>query len=261
MAVMSAIRMLSHLLAERPNYVEPYGSATYRRKRSNEYAAFLAEAAARERELHPTPNMDYTGASAGDYYLIYRYILKAKPSSVLDLGSGITTCVMAKALAEVERRDGKVGKLVTVDHIAEYSEGTKKLLSPELSKYVQFHVSPMVGEIYQGINAVRYRDVPPGGYELIFVDGPPSIIGRAQFPVTDALYHLMPPDGAGTTILVDHRIPTLSYYSLWLDKEVYFDPCLGVGLVKDLHESDVKSRPRSSRRRVLIGNILKVLDL
>jgi predicted O-methyltransferase YrrM len=257
-----ALRMFTYLSAERPYYIEPRGSATYRRQQGGEYASFLAEAAAKEHELHPAPNMDYTGASAGDYFLLYRYILNTRPSSVLEFGTGITTCVMARALAEVEQNNGGERKLVTVDHVAAYSAGTSKLLSPALAKYVEFHVSPMTGEVYQGISSIRYQDVPGDGYDFIFVDGPPAIIGRAQFPTTDALYHLKQEGAEGTTILVDRRLPTLSYYSLWLDKDVYFDPCLGVGLIKNVFARDVKSRPRSwGRRRVIVGNILKILNI
>jgi predicted O-methyltransferase YrrM len=254
--------MFTYLTAERPNFVEPRGAVAYRRKRSGEYVSFLAEAISKERDIHPPPNLDYTGASVGDYFLLYSYITKKKPSTILELGSGITTCVMASALAYAEREAGHVGKLVTVDHIAAYSTGTSNLLVPELARNVDFHVSPMVGEIYKGINAIRYKEVPGGEYDFIFVDGPPAIFGRAQFPTTDALYHLKSEGTNGTTILVDRRLPTLSYYSLWLDKDVYYDPCLGVGLIKNVFAADLKSHPRSwGRRRVIIGNILRILNI
>lgn len=243
----------SRQLTKRPYWNEPRESAAFRRLHAQEYERFAAEAAAHD--LVPNANMDYTGASATDYLFLRRYILKKRPSMILELGGGLTTYVMANALDEIG-----AGHIVSVDHIAAYSEGTRDLLSPQLRNRVTFHVSPMIGEVYGGVSALRYRDVPAGEYDLIYVDGPSAIFGKEQFPTLDALMHLRRSPGIGTAILIDRRLATVNYYSLWLTTDVQYDPGLHVGFIANARSGDLRRNLNSWRTpKVKIAGLLTTL--
>ena len=105
------------------------------------------------------------------------------------------------------------------------------------------------------------RMFPAANTMLFSWMGRRRIFGRAQFPTIDALTHLKSGGPSGTTILIDRRLPTISYYSMWLDKDVYCDPVLRVGVIKDVYARDVRSRPNSyGFRRVIMANALEVLN-
>jgi hypothetical protein len=101
---------------------------------------------------------------------------------------------------------------------------------------------------------IRYRDIPNGSFDLIYVDGPPSMIGTRHFPTVDAMLHY----GERTTIIVDGRRATLSFLSRWLDCPVTYDPVLSVGVI-DAVKSDWRASPKPSR--VSIGSALEVLGV
>jgi hypothetical protein len=241
-----AIRSLDHRLNEAPLWAEPPGSEAYRQRHRADYEPFIA--AAKAANLAPPTSVDFTGAGATDYLLLTRAIETLRPRTVLELGGGITTYVMARAL----QRTG--GYLVSVDHIAQYSEGARALLTDDLAPLVSFHLSPAIGENFKGTDVIRYRDIPGGSFDLIYVDGPPSMIGTRHFPTVDAMLHY----GERTVIIVDGRRATLSFMSRWLDCPVLYDPVLSVGVI-DARKSDWRASPKPASVR--IGNALEALGL
>jgi hypothetical protein len=92
------------------------------------------------------------------YFILYRHIRKLKPNYVLELGSGITTLVIRKAL-EMNGR----GQLVSMDENKDFAES--------MSEY-GVRYSEAIDDEYKGIKGKRYADIPDYPYDYVFVDGP-----------------------------------------------------------------------------------------
>jgi predicted O-methyltransferase YrrM len=204
-----------------------------------------------------TATTDFTGSGNTDYLMLYRYIVERKPDYVLELGSGISTLFIACAMEEV----GK-GHLVTVDHIAHYSEEAGRTMPAELAKRVDFVVSQSVGEVYGGVSAVRYREIPTHPYDMIYVDGPPTLVGNTYFPSTDAL-HIIQAGKHPADVLIDLRLATVHRYSDWVTQPVIFDPLMQLGVISALRASHIKSEtsPWHFESQVMIGDAFETLGL
>jgi hypothetical protein len=221
----------------RPGRVEPPGCDSYRRANNARTHDYERQAAALMATLDIPHQTELCGADATDYWLLYRYVMTCKPKRILELGGGITTLVMAKALAKIGS-----GEIVSVDHLAKYSDATRMLLPPDLAAYVSFVVTPSELLMRNGRTVLRYADVPKGHYDLIYVDGPPTNWGEIDFASVDVLDAL---DKHPSDIIIDRRLPTVYFTNAWLTGNVWFDPALGVGFARSASAQNIE-RDRSA---------------
>jgi hypothetical protein len=82
----------------------------------------------------------------------------------------------------------------------------------DLRSLVDFTLTHVVPDQFNSVTCLRYHDLPDQEFDLIFVDGPPTIFGDVQFPSTDA-FHAIRRSSRPADIIVDHRMQTLSRYS------------------------------------------------
>jgi predicted O-methyltransferase YrrM len=130
-------------------------------------------------------------AASPDFLLeISRVMRKERPSLIVELGSGISTLVMAKQL-------GRKSKLISIDHSRDYAEATEEILSQNKVKGVKIIVAeldPQTNwyslEKLKGIN----------GIDLLVIDGPPQSVGvDARHPATFFIEKL----NSGATVMID----------------------------------------------------------
>jgi predicted O-methyltransferase YrrM len=229
-----------------PGHQEPWGSAAERRRRK-------ADQTKESDFIHTLglPSHILTGAGAGDYLLLDTYIRKRKPERVLELGGGVTTHVMAKAMNEIGH-----GHLVSVEHIKKYAEATKTLLSPEMCKRVDFIRTSIVGDRYNERNVLRYDDIPPDHYDMMFCDFTGAIGGfyGRYFPVVDPLLLL---SDQPTDIITDRKLYSLNHYAKWLSCDVFYDPVLRLGVIP----AATKIHILVSNKRLKVGDAYELLGL
>jgi hypothetical protein len=240
----------------KPYYVAPTQAALYRNDHAIEAAALELRANKFVASLDLPTNRETTGAGGIDYYVLYQYVMQRKPKAILELGSGMTTLIMAEALAT----SGHGGHLWTVDHIHKFSVETKADLHPALYPIVDFTLTYVIPEQFNGTVGLRYHDLPDHEFDLIFVDGPPLVFGDIQFPSTDAL-HAVKRSKKPTDIIVDRRFQTLNRYSMWLKKPVLYDPVAGLGVICGLTSDDVSTIPRSAKPRLSVGSVFEALSI
>lgn len=108
-----------------------------------------------------------TGCQYSDYWLLYSYVVKYKPREILELGSGISTVILA-----IAAKENGVSKITSMDESEHYLSETKRVLPSSLSSYVSLHYSPSESYAYGPFTGVVYANVPKKNYDLIFVDGP-----------------------------------------------------------------------------------------
>lgn len=123
-----------------------------------------------------------TGCEYSDYLELYRQVGLRKPRYILELGSGISTCVIAYAARELCREKGMKPVFVSVEEDAGWHEQVKSAFPHELREFVSFHLSPRIERAYGEMTGCCYRELPDHPYEFVFVDGPTGRAGGEQAP-------------------------------------------------------------------------------
>lgn len=119
---------------------------------------------------------------------------------VIEFGSGVSTVVVAKALAKMApRRMGKPAvAFASFDHLEQYYQQTQAMLKQAgLDGYVQLHHAPLQdwrapsGHIYpyyacqEELARLAQQHIPVGLRVLVIVDGPPAATGtHARYPAS-----------------------------------------------------------------------------
>ncbi len=138
-------------------------------------------------------------AAAPDALLELVRIVDAGARNVLELGSGISTIVVARRLQQVG-----AGRIVSLEHLPEYAAQTRaQLAAHDLGDYALVVDAPLVDVEVDGERRRWYQlgtDVPDG-IDGLFVDGPPASTGPlARYPALPLLRdHLAP----GASVFVD----------------------------------------------------------
>lgn len=111
-------------------------------------------------------------ASPDFLYALTRRILETKPALVVEFGSGLSTYWIARALEA-----NGAGRLVSVDHEAEYAEKTRRtLVDAGLERFVEIRVAPLAEQTWpEGVELWYDRDRVSdlADVDLVVVDGPP----------------------------------------------------------------------------------------
>jgi predicted O-methyltransferase YrrM len=132
-------------------------------------------------------------AASPDFLLTLAHVTrKVKPRLTVELGSGISTLVLAKSGAK---------KIVSLDHSVEFGTQTKEMLSSHGVRGVDIRIHEL--ETYPG----GYKWYAKTSYkglskiDLLVIDGPPSSTNPdARFP---AFEHLIPLLSPKATVLLD----------------------------------------------------------
>ncbi len=139
------------------------------------------------------PGLRSWAASADVLLTLVNISQKVKPKVVLDLGSGISTLVLAKATP--------AAKVFSIDHLEEFADKTKSLLADHEITNVDLRVAPLspnsAGSDWYQLSALS--DI--NQIDLLFIDGPPgSKDDKARHPV---LAHCLSKLSPSAVIVID----------------------------------------------------------
>ncbi len=147
----------------------------------------------------PLPEMGGFALTASKCATLMRLILHEKPVEVVELGSGVSTIVMAYCL----RKNGK-GRIRSFDHDAVFAEQTRKMLRQhkldDIATVVHAPLIPL-----DDVNGRLWYDKSKFGVissiDLLFVDGPPRRSARlARYPALDYFVEELKP---GSWVVLD----------------------------------------------------------
>ncbi len=138
-----------------------------------ESTVFLAQALGLQA---PLPPMRDSVLSPDAACILVREILIRKPKVVVELGSGVSTTIVAQALLLA----GGEGRLISIDHERTYFEQTYQLLRAcGLEDRVSLLHSPLTERAVGGARS-RWYDIDietlPEKIDLLIVDGPPAVV-------------------------------------------------------------------------------------
>lgn len=132
-------------------------------------------------------------AASPDFLLSLAHIAKrVKPRLTVELGSGISTLVLAKSGAK---------KIISLDHSQEFGSQTREMLASHGVRGVEIRITEL--QTYDGKYKWYAKSTLKGlaKIDLLVIDGPPSSINPdARYP---ALEHLVPLLSPKATIVLD----------------------------------------------------------
>jgi len=136
---------------------------------------------------HPLPPMRVWAASPDFLSLLLGIIMENKPDLVVELGSGVSTLVIAYAL----QKQGS-GKLLSVEHEPEYLEKTTRQVNLHgLDDYVRVIHAPLTPCQVNGKQWKWYNMESIGieeNIDILVIDGPPSTVQpRSRYPAVPLL--------------------------------------------------------------------------
>jgi len=182
-----------------------------------------------------------TGASFGDYKVLYDEIRKRKPKEVLECGTGVTTIIIAHALKKNEQETGVRGRVTSMEDIEKYYDAAKQLIPKHLEIYVDLVLSPSVEDTHYFFRGIRYEEVPNRQYEFVFVDGPDTIPTKDNMLTCNFDYiHVVKNSSVPVFGMIDTRTSTCYVYSqIFGKKKFMYDYVRKIGFVGPCTKSDV----------------------
>lgn len=112
-----------------------------------------------------------TGCEYSDLFELYKIIYHGDYRFILELGSGISTAVVAYAIKNKNNHTRKP-LFVSMEENVIYYQQIKSILPSQLQPYVSLNLSSRIERSYDGYLGCNYSDVPDHPYDFIFIDGP-----------------------------------------------------------------------------------------
>lgn len=151
-----------------------------------------------QQELDLPRSLPPTGGKAGSPDFLKNladHVLAARPSVVVECGSGISTVVVARCL----QLNG-TGRIFSMEHMAQFLEQTRAELKRQgLSDWASVLDAPLSKYMFSG-QAFRWYctdHLPDKPIDLLIVDGPPARTGSSpRYPAGPMLFPRLSPRGA-----------------------------------------------------------------
>lgn len=195
----------------------------YRRK-TNQYLEYLPRHIWNSISLQnlidsPIPLPSPTGWAADSDLLaeLSRLVALSKPMIIVELGSGLSTAVIAATL-----RNNGLGRVISIDHDADYARNTQQAIElAHLQSHAEIVVAPLGKQprAHGDTSWYALENVPlPANIDLVFVDGPPAPLDRnIREPALDYFWPLL---AAGGSIVFDDtdRLAEQTFINKWLSR-------------------------------------------
>jgi len=201
------------------------------------------------------------GCSYSDYWVLYQYVRKNKPKEILELGTGVTTIVMAYALEE-----NGFGRITSMEDIEKYTSMAIDLLPSRFKKNVDIVHSPKVEKVYQIFRGVAYKEIPDRSYDFIFVDGPSTRSITDDVKTFDFdLIHIIEKAKKPITAIIDNRKSTcFVLQNILEDSKFHFDYTYSMGFVNSCTNDDLKDTDQIirslGRHHLRRGSIRRIIS-
>ena len=112
---------------------------------------------------------------------IWDRLLSTQPSTILELGSGLSTLMFAKYAETFSRKSGGKIEIISLEHDEDWFTHVRDLLiMHNLSNWVEIVLSPIHAISVDGFTGESYdiSGFPADNLDFVLIDGPPYNIGR-----------------------------------------------------------------------------------
>ena len=190
-----------------------------------------------------------TGCGYIDYAELYKAVKNSSVKEVLELGSGVTTLIIAHALMENHLEFGVLGRVTSMEEDEIWFNMSKKLLPVKYMPYVDFVCSETADDYYSLFRGVKYLNTPQRKYDFVFVYGPKYISKIDYAPTFDYDFiDVLKRSVSPVSGLVDKRLSTVFVLQQILGhKKVIYCSIKGLGFILPVTKND-------------LGNLSKKID-
>ena len=155
-----------------------------------------------------------TGCEYADYLTLYKKVIEIKPKSVLELGCGISSCVIAYALKSNKENFNIDGKITTMEESQFYYENFLPIIPNNLKDFIQVVYSERKTKYFTDSDlGCFYSEIPKSEprYDFLFIDAPQTKYPEDEKKCFDAdLINLIHDSKLNDCfIILDQRIGTL----------------------------------------------------
>jgi len=119
-----------------------------------------------------TKGSDVTGASMSDFLTLYQHVRSHKPMEILELGTGVSSVVLAHALLDNANEGHGLGHITSMEEDENWHRTAVENLPENLHRIVDIRHSPKIDGAYKLFRGVRYTEIPDRPYDFVFSDGP-----------------------------------------------------------------------------------------
>ncbi len=184
-----------------------------------------------------------TGAKYATLYQIYNGVLKRKPKGIVECGTGLSTVVMCKAIEELKSIDPSYSpSFVSLESEEFYWRHAMDLLPEKYKPFVEIRHSELIEDAYSMFRGVRYKDIPAGPYDFVFVDGPDYKTDQGGPSFCFDLIKYIENSETPVYAVIDTRVSTVYVLQKILGKKlVSYNGISRVGLVYGARKSDLLS--------------------
>lgn len=174
-----------------------------------------------------------TGCQYSDYTELYNEIKLRKPKNVLELGSGVSSSVIALALME-NGQDGYPGFLTSMEESEFYHNEVVRLTDKTLQNYIQFIHSPRMTQYFGERLGCYYENIPLKDYDFVYIDGPTLRKDSTEEKAFNAdIIKLFPNiDVDQIFFMIDQRIDTY-----WVLKSMFPETRIKYNVVKQISKA------------------------
>jgi len=190
-----------------------------------------------------------TGCGYIDYAELYKAVKNSSAKEVLELGSGVTTLIIAHALMEKHLELGVLGRVTSMDEHEFWFNMSKKLMPEKYMPYIDFVFSETLDDYYSLFRGVKYLNTPKRKYDFVFIDGPTYTSKADHSPTFDFDFiDILKRSELPVSALIDKRVSTVFVLQKILGYEkVTYCPIKGLGFVYPVTKND-------------LGNLSKKID-
>lgn len=146
-----------------------------------------------------------------DLYYLYAHVREHRPQTIVEFGSGVSTVVMAYALAQ----NGS-GNLYAIERSPSWARSTSESIPEDFRKQTQVLAIPSVEVQVFGYSTFRFDSLPVDRAELVYIDGsarPEAIFQGAENLELLALR-------SGTHVYIDCRRNAVEYFVMRRDQDI-----------------------------------------
>jgi hypothetical protein len=119
-----------------------------------------------------TAPLEELGDKISDLARLHRLVLKKRARRVLEFGSGLSTVVMADAVAKVSKATGREGRIHAVEGSPEWAGMVRDAVPENLKPYVEVTASPVETTLVNGELCHVFRELPDVNPDFLYLDGP-----------------------------------------------------------------------------------------
>ncbi len=182
-----------------------------------------------------------TGAKYATLYQIYTGVMKRKPQGIVECGTGLSTVVICKAIEKIKLTDPSYfPRFVSLESEEFYWQHALNLLPEKYKSFVEIRHSELVEDAYSIFRGIRYKDIPAGPYDFVFVDGPDYKTDKGGPSFCFDLIKYIENSAAPVYAIIDTRVSTVYVLQKILGKKlVAYNGISRVGTVNGAKKTDL----------------------